>query len=127
MLMNQKKMEKNKLLWVIVPLIFLAILVLWKVIPLLEESLVEKKEIVEASPEQLSQNKEAYENKQVILLNAYIPSEAYIYVKNEGLGEKIFIEPSNKIYCRNFNLIGTLKKDIIKKWVFYIEESECVE
>ena len=64
------------------------------------------------SPEELSQNKESYEGKNVFIKNAYVPSEAFIYIKMEGGEDKIFLEPPNKSYCRHFDLRGKLQKEV---------------
>ncbi|MBS3093711.1 hypothetical protein J4456_03985 [Candidatus Pacearchaeota archaeon] len=119
--------SKNKYFLVILPLIILGLFILWILYPYVQPKKSEVPEVIELSPDKLVMNKEMYENKQVIMLNAYIPSEAFIYVNEGDLEERIFIDPPNKEYCRNFNLIGTLQRDVVKQWVFYIEEAECLE
>lgn len=118
--------SKNKVYWVILPLLILGLFVLWILYPYAKSEQVAP-EVIEISPDKLFQGKETYENKQVILLNAYIPSEAFIYVNGQDVEGRIFISPPNREYCRNFNLIGTLRRDVVKQWIFYIVEAECIE
>ena len=80
------------------------------------------------SPVELAKNKEKYEGQTISIINAYVPSEAFIYINEEGTEERIFLEPPNKIYCRYFDLTGKLEKDSeINRWTFLVEESKCLK
>jgi len=80
------------------------------------------------SPLELSSNKELYEGKTITILDAYVPSELYIYIKSDTTQEKIFIDPPNRTYCRYFNLTGTLQEDTkLNRWVFKVETAQCIK
>jgi len=80
----------------------------------------------ELSSLELAQNLEKYEGKEFTILNAYIPSEAFIYVNEENISERIFLNPPNRAYCRYYNLKGNLTLEE-KGWTFNVEEyGECL-
>ncbi|MEK6871703.1 MAG: hypothetical protein AABX16_02260 [Nanoarchaeota archaeon] len=77
---------------------------------------------------ELAADKERYKDTAVIIKDAYVPSEAFILVKTANKEEKIFLDPPNKTYCRNFRLKGMLRKDAQKdQWNFVITESTCLK
>ena len=91
-----------------------------------EEEVIKLNKII--SPVELAKNKEKYEGQTISIINAYVPSEAFIYINEEGINEKIFLDPVNKIYCRNFDLKGILKRNSeINRWIFLVEESKCLK
>jgi uncharacterized protein YpmB len=79
------------------------------------------------TPLELSQNKEKYEGKEITVKGAYIPSEAFIYIQQEN--DRIYLEPANRNYCRNYDLKGTLKYDsLLSRWEFYPENYDnCLD
>jgi flagellar basal body-associated protein FliL len=79
------------------------------------------------SPLELSENKENYEGKEIIVLGAYIPSEAFIYIKE--VNQKIYLKPANKAYCRNYDLEGTLKYNYVtSKWELEVKNYDnCLD
>ncbi len=81
----------------------------------------------EISPLELAQNKEKYENKTIKVVNALISDPLFIYVKGEGIEEKIFINPTKPTYCLYFNVTGKLQRDnTYRKWVFSVDKFDCV-
>ena len=78
-------------------------------------------------PLEISQNKEAYEGKTIIILEAYVPSEAFIYIKETK--DKIYLKPSNKNYCRNYDLKGVLKYNYLtSNWELEVEDYDnCLD
>ena len=83
----------------------------------------------DVTPEELFLKKEEYKGKNINVLDAYIPSEAYIYIKTNEGNKKIFLEPPNKEYCRYYNVKGRLEEDIeADKWIIYVEDyGECLK
>lgn len=79
------------------------------------------------TPSELMDNKEKYENKNVELINVLVPDANFAYIKKtDGSQERLFIEPKKSEFCLNFNLKGTLKKDLKKEWLFFVDEFDCV-
>ncbi|MEN9626600.1 MAG: hypothetical protein RL557_928 [archaeon] len=80
------------------------------------------------TPEELSENKENYEGKNVLIKNAYVPSEAFIYIKTTDREDKIFLEPPNKSHCRHFDIRGKFQKDAqTERWELIVSSSICLE
>lgn len=80
------------------------------------------------TPEELSENKGSYEGKNVLIKNAYVPSEAFIYIKTTNGEDKIFLEPPNKSYCKYFDMRGKLQKDAqTGRWKLIVSSSICVD
>lgn len=79
------------------------------------------------SPLELSQNKGKYQGKTIIIKGAYIPSEAFIYIQEEN--DKIFLNPTNKDYCRNYDLTGILQYNTaLSRWEFFPENYDnCLD
>ncbi len=137
--MKQKRVNKltEKRFVINISILILIIIILFAVIffkfknnsGILSEGNSEKIfDFKEVTPEEISKNKEKYEGKLVKIINAIIPSEAFIYIKNNSYEDRIFINPPNKIYCRNFNLKGKLEKnESLNKWILNIIEFECLK
>ena len=84
--------------------------------------------VSEITPQELAANKEKYEGKTVTIKGAYVPSEAFIYVRNKNVYERIYLKPPNRIYCRNFDLEGVLENDqASNRWIFKVENSVCLD
>ena len=83
---------------------------------------------IEITPVELAANKENYERKTITVKGAYVPSEAFIYVRNNNAYEKIFIQPPVKVYCRNFDFKGMLQyNQANNRWIFNVENSVCLD
>ncbi len=83
--------------------------------------------ISEFSPLELSQQKEELEGKTITVLGAYVPSEAFIYIKEAN--DRIYLKPTNPNYCRNYNLKGVLRYNYItSKWGLEVENyDDCLD
>ena len=126
---KKQKINKNNLIIIGVVAVILIILICFFVInkPNKEKSKQSGLFTKQISPLELSQNKEAYEGKEILVLGAYIPSEAFIYVQETE--DKIYLKPANRDYCRNYNLKGVLQyNSITKRWEFLVENYDgCLD
>jgi hypothetical protein len=133
------KLVKNKTFWIVlVVLIILAVIIgYFSSVDKEGKSILDsvnsgKKSLAtEITPLELIQNKEKYEDKTVTLKYAFIPSQAFVYIKGEDFTEKLFIDPSNPEYCLYFDLEGKLRRDnssaTTKGWIFYVDQFTCVK
>ena len=81
----------------------------------------------ELTPLQVSQSKEVLQGKTMVVKGAYIPSEAFIYVKENQ--DRIYLKPANRNYCRNYDLVGILDYNkVLSRWEFYPENYDnCLD
>tara|TARA_Y100000310_G_scaffold147139_1_gene146405 strand:- start:1171 stop:1611 length:441 start_codon:yes stop_codon:yes gene_type:complete len=124
-----KNLSKQNIAWIIGGVIVI-IIILFLINLRSTDSEDKQTKPIEISPLELIENKENYKGKNVKLMNASIPSQAFVYIsKQDNSKERLFIQPANRVYCRNFNLIGKLQEDTrtSREWIFVIDEFECIE
>ena len=110
--------DNKKLIYILIAVVLVVVILFFVFNKTSNKTLEEiTKSVPYITPIELAENKEKYQGKTVIISDAYIPSEAFIYIVKDVGEERIFIKPPNRIYCRNFNLEGKL--EIVGKFGSY--------
>lgn len=91
-----------------------------------KENIITSTFVRELTPLELSENKEQYLGKKIRVMNAYIASEAFIYIQETQ--DRIYLKPANKEYCRRFNVEGTLSlNEVNDRWELLVSDfGECL-